>query len=974
MIRFSFLFAWMLLFASSSIAQITELIDSSGKYPFSYYPGDAMGLRKYVLQNGLTVMMSVNRSEPRVFSTVAVKAGSKQDPKTNTGLAHYLEHMLFKGTDKFGTDDFEREKFYLDQIDALYNKYNQTSDEKSRAKLYQKIDSVSQLAARFAIANEYDRMMEFIGVTQNNAFTSFDETAYISSVPSSQLNTWLKIESERFRNPILRIFHTELEAVYEEKNMSADSDDSKVFEAIFSSLFKLHTYGTQTTIGKVEHLKNPSLQAIRDYYKKYYVPSNMVVLLAGDINPDKAIEEVDFYFGTFQGQQPAPYKFTPERDFLKPEIKEVVGYQAPFVTIGYRLPGAKFEQIPEMEIFAELLGNSITGRLQKSLVDKQKVLGASSNLMTFNDYSVLYIQAYPRGDQTLEEVKDLIIQQIDSLKKGFFEESDLQAIKKNREIDFVSEIRSNYSRAMLMLNAFVQEKSMYDFATEIKRLGKVNRIGIKQFSDAHINQNYTIIYKREGLDTTIQKIDKPKITPVKIDRNRLSRFAKDILDNDFPPVIPSFVDFQKRIKQVEISQGVRLLHVTNKEDSLFSLTHSFHYGSLHDLRLPILEKYLRLASTKNFSRSKLSEAFFGLACKLDFNSTDDRFAFTISGPKSSLEPGLKLFYEILFNSIADEALLANLIEDELTERLYSKNNKNVLRKALSSYALYGKKNPVNYVITNKKLGRIKASDLTQLLTGFLALPHDIIYSGNHTDLEVSNILRPAYTSSTAKRVEAKMKQFKPANAKGNLLLFTQLPMVQADIGWIKPMNYNTNDRAKIELHNKYFGIGMSSLVFQTIRESKALAYSARAGFLIPDAAHKTPAYTAFVGTQADKSVTSIKAMEELLDSLPISELAYSSSWFSLRSEVLNQRWVNEQIVFEFLKAEKFGLSEDYRKQINEQLKNISSNDLIAFHKNSIGNKGFSLYIIGDEQLIPEEVFKSSSRKVVRLKPSQILGY
>ncbi|MCG9879728.1 MAG: insulinase family protein, partial [Bacteroidia bacterium] len=198
-----------------------ETIQSAdGKYSYTVVKNDPMKVRTYVLKNGLTVMMAINKKEPRVQTYIATKAGSKNDPADNTGLAHYLEHMLFKGTDKYGTKDWEKEKVQLDKIDALYELYNKTTDEAARKKIYRQIDSVSGIASKYAIANEYDKLMQSIGAQGTNAFTSLEQTVYVNDIPENNLSKWISIEAERFRNPILRLFHTELEAVYEEKNIS----------------------------------------------------------------------------------------------------------------------------------------------------------------------------------------------------------------------------------------------------------------------------------------------------------------------------------------------------------------------------------------------------------------------------------------------------------------------------------------------------------------------------------------------------------------------------------------------------------------------------------------------------------------------------------------------------------------------------------------------------------------------------------
>ena len=261
---------WVVAIGKTLVAQtpftVTENKSADGKYTYTTVANDPLNVRTYKLGNGLTVMLSVNKNTPRVQTLIATKAGSKNDPAENTGLAHYLEHMLFKGTDKFGSKDWEQERLQLDKIDALYERYNKTTDAAMRKDIYHQIDSVSLVASKFAIANEYDKMLATIGAKGTNAFTSLEQTVYVNDIPQNQMENWLTIESERFRNPVLRLFHTELEAVYEEKNISLDEDDSKVFETLMANLFTKSAYGTQTTIGTVEHLKNPSLLKIRNYF------------------------------------------------------------------------------------------------------------------------------------------------------------------------------------------------------------------------------------------------------------------------------------------------------------------------------------------------------------------------------------------------------------------------------------------------------------------------------------------------------------------------------------------------------------------------------------------------------------------------------------------------------------------------------------------------------------------------------------
>ena len=174
------------------------------------------------------------------------------------------------------------------------------NDPTARKKAYHEIDSVSQIAAKYNIPNEYDKIMRSIGAEGTNAYTANDVTCYVNDIPANEIESWAKVESDRFRNMVIRGFHTELEAVYEEFNIGLANDSRKMWEAMFKKLFPTHPYGTQSTIGTQEHLKNPSITNIKNYFNRYYVPNNIAICLAGDFDPDKVMAIIDKYFGDWQ--------------------------------------------------------------------------------------------------------------------------------------------------------------------------------------------------------------------------------------------------------------------------------------------------------------------------------------------------------------------------------------------------------------------------------------------------------------------------------------------------------------------------------------------------------------------------------------------------------------------------------------------------------------------------------------------------
>ena len=286
---------------------VLALVQCTGKdYSYTTVPNDPLNARIYTLKNGLKVYMTVNKETPRIQTYIAVRVGGKNDPAETTGLAHYFEHLMFKGTQKFGTMNYEAEKPLLDAIEQQFEVYRHTTDSLERIQIYHVIDSLSYEASKYAIPNEYDKLMAAIGADGTNAYTSFDVTCYTEDIPSNQVENWAKIQADRFANNVIRGFHTELETVYEEKNMSLTRDPRKVYEAVLTALFPNHPYGTQTVLGTQENLKNPSITNIKNYHKTWYVPNNMAICLSGDFDPDQMIAIIDKYFGGMQPNENLP--------------------------------------------------------------------------------------------------------------------------------------------------------------------------------------------------------------------------------------------------------------------------------------------------------------------------------------------------------------------------------------------------------------------------------------------------------------------------------------------------------------------------------------------------------------------------------------------------------------------------------------------------------------------------------------------
>ncbi len=968
-----FVCAVTIAFAQST--QYEQRTSADGKFNYLTVAGDPLGVRIYTLSNGLTVMLSVNKTEPRIQTLIATKAGSKNDPADNTGLAHYLEHMLFKGTDKFGTKDWAAEKVQLDKIDALYEKYNKTTDEAKRKQIYHEIDSVSGVASKYAIANEYDKMLSTIGATGTNAFTSLEQTVYVNDIPQNQVNNWLAIESERFRNPVLRLFHTELEAVYEEKNIALDNDQRKVFEALMTNLFTKHAYGTQTTIGTVEHLKNPSLIKIRNYFNTYYVPNNMAIIMVGDLDPDKTIATIADKFSYMQSKPVPAYTYAEEPVRTAPRVVNVYGPDAENLMIGYRLPGALTKEAKYLVLCDYIMANSKAGLIDLNLVKKQAVLSASSSTWVNKDYSIYFLTGKPKQGQTLEQVKDLLMQQLELIKKGDFDDATLKAIINNFKVDQIRNNESNAGRAYTMLDAFVVGAEWKDQVSFLNDLSKITKQELVDFANKYFTNDYVIVYKNTGEDKSVVKVPKPEITPVDVNRDDMSPFVKNIVEAKVENIKPVFLDFNKDLETRKIGNGNLMYYVQNKDNGLFSMYYVLDMGKFHNLKLPTAVNLLQYLGTNKYSAEQLSKEFFKLACDFNVFSSDEQVYVSLTGLDENFSEATRLFEHVLANAQPDDAALKQMVDRTLKGRADAKLNKQAVFSALRQYSIYGKQNPTTYMLSADELKKLTSAELVVLVKSLTSYKHKIYYYGPRKADDVLAFLNKEHKMASKPLEYPKPIVFTRNETTTNKVYFTNYKMVQAEIMWMNKQStpYDTTIHPYAAMFNEYFGGGMSSIVFQTIRESKALAYSTYSRFQLPGKKEDPMYIIAYVGTQADKLNDAVPAMNELLSNMPKAEVTFNAAKEALKSQIETERINKEDIIFRIESTKKLGLHHDVRKDVYEALDKMSFEDVQKFYNTHYKGKTFTYSVIGStEKIKTEDLQKMGTLTEVSLE--EIFGY
>jgi predicted Zn-dependent peptidase len=966
---------FLFIFNRSFLTAQTEE-HQNGKYTYTTVVGDPLNARLYKLDNGLTVYMTVNKEEPRIQTYIPVRAGSKYDPANTTGLAHYLEHMLFKGTDKFGTLDYSKEKPLLDKIIDLYEVYRSTTDKKKRKEIYHLIDSVSGEAAKYAIANEYDKMLASIGAKGTNAYTWVEQTVYVNDIPSNQIEKWVTIEAERYRNPVMRLFHTELEAVYEEKNIGLDEDGTKLWETLFANLFPTHQYGTQTTIGTIENLKNPSIKKVLEYYHTYYVPNNMAICLSGDFDPDEAIKIIDEKWGGRQPQTVPIYTPPVEKPITSPVVKEVFGPEQEELYIAYRFAGANTRESDLLTVLSELLSSGTAGLMDLNLVQKQKVLSANAFAVTMKDYSAFVLDGKPRDGQKLEEVKDLLLGQLEEVKKGNFPDWQIPAIVDNFKLSRIKSFESNRSRANAFVEAFVLGVPWDEYINDLTRISGITKQDVIDFANKYFGDNYIAVYKRQGTAKEVEKVEKPKITPVTVNRQAQSDFLKTLINTPAPDIKPQFVDYANDIKTVKLKNDIPVYYRQNTENNLFNLYYVLDMGTNNDKKLGLAISYLEYLGTSKYTSAQLKQEFYKLASSFSVSSSEDQIFVSLSGLNDNFEKGVELFEEFLNDAQPNKEALDNLVNDILKVRSDDKTSQDkILWDGMLSYAKYGVKSPFTNVLTQSELKSIQPEELLSILKNILGYKHLVLYYGPKELQEVTDVLNSKHVKGNDLKPLPELVTFTEVPTEENKVYFVNYnDMVQAQIIFISKVEpYNVEKLPIISMYNEYFGSGMSGIVFQEMRESKALAYSVFSSYTKPRRKENSHYIMSYIGTQADKLPEAMNGMLDLLNNMPESENSYDAAKNSLKQQMQSSRVTRSGVLFDYLSAKKLGLDYDVRKSIYDKIPDITLDDVKAFQQSVIKGRKYTILVLGDEKKVDMKTLESFG-KITKLSLEEVFGY
>ncbi|MDD5655828.1 MAG: insulinase family protein [Elusimicrobia bacterium] len=908
-------------------------------------PADAMGVTVHRLPNGLTVYLSPYSQLPRVTAWIATRAGSRQDPADSTGMAHYLEHMLFKGSSRMGALDFAKEKPLLDRISALYEKLFATRDPAERKAIYQEIDRYNVKASTYSVPNELDQVYRRLGVQGLNAFTSNERTVFICDLPANRLEAWARVESDRFAQPVFRLFQTELETVYEEKNRSLDNADRILDERLERALWKNHPYG-RTVLGSIEHLKNPSLAKMYAFHDKEYVPGNMAIALSGDFDRAEALKLIERTFGSWRPQPlpadaPAPIVRPAgvERVEVKYEAEEKV-YVA-WQTVPYGHPDRDALRVLDM-----LMDNSVAGIINLDLVQAQKVKAAGSYADFMNEAGAWVLWALPKKDQKLEEAETLLMAAVAKLKAGQFTDEDIKAVVTNFEVGEKYRLESNEGRAAFMTESFLHREPWPVAAADLDRLRRVTKERVLAAARKYLGEDRIVAYRRQG-KPELPSIAKPEFTKLDIKPGHESRFAKEILGLPAPAIEPRWLAAGRDYTVTPLPEG-RLYTAANPVNDLFSLTWRFNLGLRQQRRLCAALELAELSGAGELSAEEFKKKLFALGTSLGTGCSEQEASVGLSGLEQNLWPSLQLMLEHFRDPNIDPDTLRLMAEVDIGAHRDNKKDPGYIHHALSELAQRGRDSGVLLQLADRELLELKEPDLRRLMAGLWDYKRRIAYVGAREPGELARLMdegRKSYREPPPRRL---LRYLRPVRDR---ILFTHRDMLQSRVGMFGADEVLDPAHAvDYQFLAEYLGGDMSSVIFQEVREARALAYSAGGGYASAAQRGDENMLWGSLGTQADKTLEAALLLRGLLKSPPLSQQRFAQTAKGIeeyyRANPIGFRSVPASV----LAWEDQGLAADPRPERFAAARKYTLGDLEAFSRR-FADRPMTIYVLGNRDRV-----------------------
>ncbi len=929
-------------------------------------------VREYTLENGLTVILDENHDKPEVFGLITVKAGGKNDPADATGMAHYQEHMLFKGTTTLGTTDWEKEKPHIDRIFELYDQLGKTTDENERKEIQAKINEESIKANEYVIPNELSNLINEMGGTNVNAGTGPDYTVYYNTFPSNQILKWLDLYAHRFTDPVFRGFQAELEVVYEEKNLYNDQFQTKLLEEFQKYFFKNHPYGQQTLIGTIDDLKNPSLTKMYDFFKTYYVPNNMALILVGDFNSEEIMPIIEEKFGKWKrGEVPEP-KVWEEAPFNGREFHEAKLTPIKIGILGFRAPSGKDDNYVKADIMTDLLNNSYSTGLLDKLSDDGKLLGAYALNLPFQDHGAVLVIYIPKlVGQKLDEAEKIILEEIEKLKKGEFDDETLESIKKSEYISFVSNMENNSNRALAYNDYFTSGRAisdLYKYPDIVKGLTKED---ITNMASEIFGENYLSFNSKMGFPKK-EKIEKPGFKPLSTNTNERSQYAQHL--DKIESLEPTFntIDFDKDVERISVSNGVELLKVENHINDIFTLMIEYKVGEAEIPLLSYASQAVKYCGAGDLSLNDLKNEFAKIGTT--FNSWSSRTStyIDIKGDEENLDRTLELIGMLIDKPTLEQSKLKTIIDSELAVRKVERSEPDAVANALYNYGLYEDKSSYIDRLSSKELKKLQATEVVDAFKKATTYNVQFRFTGKTSAKDVSDMIIK-HIPMHEKPLIDKNELDKPRKSYSeNTVFFVNKPKSRQSkmFFYFAGNSFSPEKAVEIEAYNEYIGGGFNGLILQEIREYRSLSYAAGGSFSLPKEVGKPYDFYGYVGTQSDKTLTAMEVFTSLIREMPQKpeRTDMIRNYLDLSSQTKRPGF--RDLAYSVENWKLLGYKEDPMITKLEGYKNLTWETINNFYINEVKDKPMVYMIVGDKKQIDmKELAKYG--KVIEIKEKKL---
>ena len=935
------------------------------------------GLTEYKLENGLTVMLWEDHDQPDVTGYVVVRAGAVDEPAEYTGLAHYLEHMLFKGTQKIGALDWEAEKPIYDSIIALYDQYCETTDPEQREKLATQINECSMREAKVSSTEDFFNLLDIIGAEGVNAFTSFDVTAYHNSFPEAEMYRWLTIFSDRLIDPVFRTFQAELENVFEEYNMYANNPSSQASKQLMQDIYKGSPY-ERDVIGHPEHLKNPRLSKLIEFYNTWYVPNNMALILVGDFDAEAAKPMIAETFSRLQ----------PKELPARPSYPEVQLTGSKHYNLGYSpqiawvYPGVKAND-PDQEVLefvCNLLSNGQTGLLDKVTIDGE-VQYAGVGLDARRNTGRIIVQAVPYYDanqQMFESDKateKIVMKEIDKIKAGDISDEMIASLKRMYAQSYKVANESSASKMNWLLSAFMYNMPLEQVLNANDHIQALTKEEIVRVAKKYFNQDHMTISFDEATKTNKAKtLPKPNIKPLEPVKDAKTAYAEAFKKLPKGQLKQTFNNFND-VQVSSLGENITLHYTPNTKNDVFSLTLRYGVGE-HEM--PLLPYAAALMNNAGIMGNPATEGkdfaqqMAELGGDVSYGCNDSYFYISISGEDGNMNKIMNLVNRQLLMPYLEKKQLDAIKGSEFFTRLSRQKRTAVQKSALMQYALYGDKSAYLDEVPFADIWGMGLPQVQSLLSSARTYALNVFYCGTLTpeqlvaELPLTEGMRP----SNSPFIQEKKTYEKPT-----VFFLPNSDVQQADLYfYINGQPYDIASDVYSDAFNQYFSGGFSGIVLNEIRTKRSMAYTAYGVNQTPSLTGKNTYFIGYVGTQSDKVVDAINVYMDLLTTMPADTTRIEAIRAALKQAAQTAKPSMRGKASTFEAWKRLGYNDDPAKVNAEKIDNLTYEQIEAFYKENIQGKPITIILMGDPKKIDLKAIQTKMGcKVTKLSPARLFN-